>query len=134
MALVGAEIRFDKDKCLVLKDGKEFVIACLLHDKLYIVNTIEHAQVSTADTKASPEVWHRRRSHPNYTYMNQLTMVNKKLVDGTNYDSGTQTQKDCEACVLGKMQKKHFPSQSQHRATQPYEVVLSDVCGQMQVE
>ena len=35
MALMGAEIRFDKDKCLVLKDGKEFVIGCLLHDKLY---------------------------------------------------------------------------------------------------
>ena len=45
-----------------------------------------------------------------------------------------KTQKDCEACVLGKMQKKLFPRQSQHRATKPYEIVLSDVCGQMQVE
>ena len=45
MALMGAEIRFDKDKCLVLKDGKEFVIGCLLHDKLYSVNTVEYAQV-----------------------------------------------------------------------------------------
>ena len=53
---MGAEIRFDKDKCVVLKDGKKFVIGCLLHDKLYSVNTIEHAQVSTADTRASPEV------------------------------------------------------------------------------
>ena len=49
MALMGAEIRFDKDKCLVLKDGKEFVIGCLLHDKLYSVNTKEYAQVSVAD-------------------------------------------------------------------------------------
>ena len=47
MALMEAEIRFDKDKCLVHKDGKEFVIGCLSHDKLYSVNTIEYGQVST---------------------------------------------------------------------------------------
>ena len=58
MALMGAEIRFDKDKCLILKDGKEFVIGCLLHDKLYSVNTKEYAQVSIADSTASPAVWH----------------------------------------------------------------------------
>ena len=32
------------------------------------------------------------------------------------------------------MQKKPFPKQSQHRATSPYEIVHSDVCGPMQVE
>ena len=56
------------------------------------------------------------------------------MVDGMNYASGTQTQKECEACVLGKMQNKPFPKQSQHRATRPYEIVHSDVCGPMQVE
>ena len=132
MALMEAEIRFDKDKCLVLKDGKEFVIGCLLHDKLYSVNTIEYAQVLTADSTASPAVWHCRLGHPNYTYMNQL--MEKEMVDGMNYASGTQTQKECEACVLGKMQKKPFPKQSQHRATRPYAIVHSDVCGPMQVE
>ena len=132
MALMGAEIRFDKYKCVVLKDDKEFVIGCLLHHKLYSVNTAEYAQVSTADSKASPEIWHRRLGHLNYTYMNQL--IKKEMVDGLNYDSGTQTQKDCEACVLGKMHKKPFPKQSQHRGTKPYETVHSDVCGPMQVE
>ena len=112
MALMGAEICFDKDKCLVLKDGKEFVIGCLLHDKLYSVNTIEYAQVSTADSTASPAVWHRRLGHLNYTNMNQL--IKKEMVDGMKYASGTQTQKECEACVLGKMQKTPFPKQSQH--------------------
>ena len=64
---------------------------------------IRFDQVSASDSTASPEVWHRRFGHLNYTYMNQLKK--KKMVDGMNYDSGTQTQKDCEACVLGKMQK-----------------------------
>ena len=59
MALMGAEIRFDKDKCLVLKDGEEFVIGGLLHDKPYSVNTNKYAQVSTSDSTVWPEVWHR---------------------------------------------------------------------------
>ena len=53
--------------------------------------------------------------------------MKKEMVDGMNYASSTQTQKECEACVLGKMEKKHFPKQSQHRATRPYEIVHSDV-------
>ena len=64
--------------------------------------------------------------------MNQL--VKKEMVDGLNCDGETQPQKECKACVLGKMQKKPFPKQSQHRATRPYEIVHSDVCGPMQVE
>ena len=64
--------------------------------------------------------------------MNQL--MKKEMVDRMNYDSGTQTQKDCEARILGKMQKKPFPKQSEYRTTKPYEIVNSDVCGPMQVE
>ena len=64
--------------------------------------------------------------------MNQL--MKKEMVDGLNYDVDTQSQEECEACVLGKMQKKPFPKQSQHRATRPYEIVQSVVCGPMQVE
>ena len=132
MASMGAEIYFDKDKCLVRKNSQEFVIGSLLRDKLYIVNSAEYTQVSTAKSAPSPAVWHLRLGHFNYTYMNQL--MKQEIVDGLNYDVDTQSQKECEACVLGKMQKKPFPKQSQHRATRPYEIVHSDVCGPMQVE
>ena len=94
-----AEIRFDKDKCLILKNSKEFVIGHLLSDKLYTVNTIEYAQVSKTDSARSLEVWHCRLGHLNYTYVNQL--VKKEMVDGLNCDGETQPQKECEACVLG---------------------------------
>ena len=107
MALMGAEINFDKDKCLVRKNGQESVIGSLLGDKLYIVNSTDYAQVSTANSAASLAVWHRRLGHLNYTYMNQL--MKKVMVDGLNYDADTQSQKECEACVLGKMQKEPFP-------------------------
>ena len=44
MALMGAEIQFDKDKCLVRKNGQEFVIGSVLHDKLYMINSTKHAK------------------------------------------------------------------------------------------
>ena len=75
---------------------------------------------------------HRTYGHLNYNNVNLLTK--KEMVDGMNCDAGTQPQQECEACVLGKMQKKPFPKQSQHRATKPYEIVFPDVCGPMQVE
>ena len=136
MALMVAEIRFHKDKFLILKDSKEFVICHLLSDKLYKVNTIEFVQVSKTDSARSIEVWHCRLGHLYYTYVNQYVnqLVKKEMVDGLNCDVETQPQKECEACVLGKMQKKPFPKQSQHRATRPYEIVHSDVCSPMQVE
>ena len=60
--------------------------------------------------------------------------MKKEMVDGMNCDNDIDSQRDCEACGLGKMQKKPFPKQNQHRATRPYEIVHSDVCGPMQVE
>ena len=68
MASMGAEIYFDKDKCLVRKNSQEFVIGSLLRDKLYIVNSTEYAQVSTANSAPSHAIWHLRLGHLNYTY------------------------------------------------------------------
>ena len=110
MALMGAEIRFDKDKCLVLKDGKEFVIGCLLHDKLYSVNTIEYAQVSTADSTASPAVWHRRLGHLNYTYMNQL--IKKEMVDGMKYVQAPKPRRNVRHVYLAKCRRHLFQSRA----------------------
>ena len=132
MALIGAEIQFHKDQCLVRKNGQEFYIESLLRDKLNIVNPTKFPQVSRENSASSLAVWHCRLGHLNYAYINQL--VKKEMIDGMNCDSDTQLQKECEACVHGKMQKKPFSKQSQHRATRPYEIVHSDVCGPMQVE
>ena len=64
--------------------------------------------------------------------MNQFKK--REMADGMNYVADTQSQQECEACVLGKMQEKPFQKQSQHRATRPYEILHSDGCGPMQVE
>ena len=82
MASMGAEIYFDKDKCFVRKDGREFVIGSLVRNKLYTVNTSEYAQISAANTALSLEIWHRRLGHLNHTYVSKL--MKKEMVDGMN--------------------------------------------------
>jgi hypothetical protein len=96
---------------------------------LYTVNTVAFAQSSTEQT---PEVWHQRLGHLNNNYVHQL--AKKEMVTGMNYPTDNNLEKECEGCTVGKMHRNPFPKQSQHRATKPYEVIHSDVCGPMQVE
>ena len=85
MALMGAEIMFNKGNCIVKKNGKENVMGDLLDSKLYKMNTFpEYANVSTASTKTSREIWHCRFGHLNYNYNNE--MENKKMVNGMDFD------------------------------------------------
>ena len=56
------------------------------------------------------------------------------MADGMNYVADTQSQKECKASAIGKLQQKPFPKQSQDRATRPYEIVYNDGCDPMQVE
>ena len=122
MALMGEEIYFDKDKCLVQKNSQEFVIGSLLHDKLYIVDSAEYAQVSTANSAPSPALWHLRLGHLTYTYMNQLTK--KEMADGLNYDVDTQSQKECEACIVFLAKCRRSPFQNRANTGKPDHIRL----------
>ena len=78
-----------------------------------------------------------QRVHHHFQFAPQVGSPQLHLyesVDGLNYDADAHSQKKWEACVLGKMQKKPFPKQSQHRVTRPYETAHSDECGPIQVE
>ena len=50
MAVMGAEVRFDGDKCVVLKDGLEFVIGSMIDNKLYGVCKIPTCQLTNSPT------------------------------------------------------------------------------------
>ena len=131
IALMRAKVYFDKEKCIVMKDGKEFVIGQLSSNRLYTVDTTEFAQTVTETDKPTPEVWHQRLGHLNNNYVHQLTK--KEMVVGMNYDVNCPVEKECKGCTLGKMQRGPFPKHSQHRATKPYEMIHSDICRPMQV-
>ncbi len=131
MVEMEAEFFFDDEKCCVVKNGEKFIIGTLAN-KLYTVNLKESAQVASISHALPLSVWHRRLGHLNNSYVEQLSK--KDMVDGMVHEASVYPEKDCEACILGKMQRKSLPKQSEHRATRPYEVIHTDVCGPMQVK
>ena len=131
MAQMGAEIGFDKGKCIGLKDNKQYNIGHVLDGKLYRVNTPEYAQLSTTSSAPSLGLWHCRLGHLNYYYVDCL--VKKELVHGMKY-SNDDFDKQCKGFASGKMHKFPVPKQSLNRATQPLELVHTEVCGPMNVD
>lgn len=71
MVSMEAEVHFDKEKCIVSKDGKSFVIGKLVSGMLYTVNNVEFGQPSTANEE-TPEIWHQRLGHLNHNYIDQM--------------------------------------------------------------
>ena len=106
MAQMGAEVRFDKEKCILMKDNKQYNIGHVLDGKLYRVNTPEYAQLSATSSAPSLELWHCRLGHLNYNYVD--CVVKKELVHGMKF-SNDNFDKQCEACTLGKMHKLPVP-------------------------
>ena len=83
MAQMGAEIHFDKEKCTVLKDNKQYNISHVMVGKLYGVNTPEYAQLSASSSAPSLGLWHCRLGYLNYNYVDCL--LKKELNDGMKY-------------------------------------------------
>ncbi len=129
MISMGEEVKFKNEECVVSKEGKDYVIGKLVNGDLYTVNTVEYAH-STIDETA--EVWHQRLGHLNNNSVSQLKK--KGMVTGINCTTSHHAEDKCEGCVLGKSHRNPFPKQSNNRATKPYEIIHSDLCGPMQVE
>ena len=93
------------------------------------MNTVELAESVTDQTA---EVWDQRLGHLNNNSADQL--AKKEMVTGMNCTTSRHAENKCEGCVLGKSHRNPFPKQSNNRATRPYEIIHSDVCGPMQIE
>ena len=109
----GGVVKFDEQRCIVSREGKNITIGNIVDGKLYRVNTSEFANVANSST---PDlgVWHCRFGHLNHDYVKQL--AKKQLVDGMKY-SDVSFDKEYEACALGKMHKLPFPKQSMNKAS-----------------
>ena len=122
-------MKFDKNKCVALKDDRTVTIGHILVGKLYQVNTEEHVSIATS-TNPNLGTWHCRFGHLNFDHIDKL--AKKGLVDGMTVSKDSLDQQ-CEACALGKMYRVPFQKGSSNRATRPLELIHSDVCGLMNV-
>ncbi|CAL2266202.1 unnamed protein product [Prunus armeniaca] len=82
-----------------------------------------------ATLEESSWLWHRRYGHLNYTSL--LLLQEKDMVQGLPKLQGSE--KVCSGCAISKSHRNSFDKEKAWRATQPLELIHSDICGPMQV-
>ena len=82
---------------------------------------------------ADPELWHNRLGHRNYGDIEGLASYNTKGMV-TRRETGTKTKSErCPTCAISKAHKQPFPPSSETRPTEVLSLVVSNICGKMQV-
>ena len=75
-------------------------------------------------------LWHRRFGHLNAESLKK--MQQKEIVAGL--PNLTEVNAVCESCVFGKHKRQQFDKEGSWRASQPLELIHTDLCGPMQRE
>ncbi|KAI5337779.1 hypothetical protein L3X38_017050 [Prunus dulcis] len=73
-------------------------------------------------------LWHRRFGHLNYCSLRLLQ--EKDMVQGL--PKLQESEKTCSGCAIGKSHRSSFDKEITWRASQPLELIHSDICGPMQ--
>ncbi|CAL9012443.1 unnamed protein product [Prunus brigantina] len=73
-------------------------------------------------------LWHRRFGHLNYISLKLLQ--EKDMVQGL--PKLQEPEKICSGCAIGKSHRSSFDKEKAWRASQPLELIHSDICGPMQ--
>ena len=96
-----------------------------------VISTLGSAQFSATSTlPLTPALWHRRFAH--FHHAGVQSMAQESLVHGMKLDSKSAPDAICEPCLAGKLNAAPFPL-STHCASQPLELVHSDVHGPLPV-
>ena len=109
---------FQRNNLYVLRDFNIRMESCR------VVNQIFNQQESL-------KLWHHRLGHLNYSDVIRLDTQN--AATGISVNKKEHITDDCNGCKLGKMNRKPFPS-STSRATRPFELIHSDICGPFQTQ
>ncbi len=92
-----------------------------------------HASDVAASSSIGPvslDVWHQRFGHLGLQNLNKL--ISSDLV--RELKCSTNLLHFCELCVQGHAMQQPYPKQAERHASEPLELVHSDVCGPMQTE
>ena len=128
----GKVVKFTKSACYMLNRKHQMVAKATKVGSLYQLDyKPNHEQASVAEKSDFKEdIWHKRFGHLGIRSLQRL--AREELANGFNFDV-SQTLSFCEMCPLGKQHQTKFPSSST-RATEPLELVHSDVWGKMNVK
>ena len=122
----GFEVQM-KDKNLKIFDESGAMIASvkMTRNRMFPLDlNIYLSNCFKAEISNMMNLWHLRYGHLNCESL--MLMEKNKMVLGI--PKLEHTNNLCEVCVMGKQHRKSFPKKSS-RASQPLELVYSDVCG-----
>ena len=75
--------------------------------------------------------WHSRLGH---LHVDGLVKLNYTLVTDFEFKRADgQLLPHCEACIAGKLHRASMPRAAERTATEPLELIHSDICGPMPV-
>ena len=135
MAKLGVNVQFDESRALLVRDSNTIATGTF-RNGLYTLDCTKppvQAPSDNPDTAlvASLKIWHKRLAHASVSGIK--SMVARGVVKGIDIPP-KNPDFDCEGCVLGKSHRTAIPKISNSRASQPLELVHSDVCGPIETE
>ena len=125
----GNIVKFTKFACYVLDRKHKMVAKATKIGSLYQLDyKANHEQASFAEKSDTKEdVWHKRFGHLKIGILQKL--AHEKLAEGFDFEANSKLT-FCETCPQGKQHRSKFVSSSR-RASEPLELVHSDLCGKM---
>lgn len=128
----GNRVTFDEKRCRIYNRNEEQIGVAHLINNMYKLQLVPDSSAFAAtvakkvksNVNSISDVCHLRLGHVGFDKLKQM----KNSVVGVNFSNIISTQ--CETCIMGKQSRKSFQLEGR-RATEPLELVHSDVCGPM---
>ena len=140
-ASYGFDSSFSQDKFLLYGHDNSLIAEGVKNGSLYNLNGYpllpfsqpNNANFSDISASMPMHIWHERFGHLNDKYIKMMN--HQELVIGLTIknESSTVCQTVCEPCRLGKAHKLPF-KEGRQRASQPLELIHSDLCGPMDTQ
>ena len=118
----GHVVKFTKTGVEILNDGGKVIGHGVRRNNLYELSALT-ASTGVGTTK----LWHERFGHIGHAVLKEM----HKHGMVAHLPAVAEMKEPCEACMLGKQQRKAFPPESTNRAKVPLELVHADLCGKM---
>ena len=128
MIKLGAVVSFENDVCKITRNSKLLAVG-VIRGKLYVLKILEdQVNIASEELESDLFLWHCRLGHLGMD--NVITIANGNMVKGIGHLS-SESKPFCEGCVMEKQHRCPYPKGISYRATEPFELIHSDVCGPM---
>lgn len=126
----GCKVNFRKDGCDIYnREGTPLFTATLINN-LYLLNTHReaHANLTSVDHLNNIVLWHKRMGNLNLSDVVKLS----NCTEGVNLSGDKENRQfTCTTCLEGKQARLPFGNAGS-RASQPLQLIHSDLCGPME--